>query len=461
MTVQKRVSASVSTHIPNQDKVKVEDAEFDVLNHQEPADILHDPEDLGDVSTHSDKEPKVGKVTKAKVATKAAITDKQLPDAGNTHVDNDVDPAAAYLEEESGMRVIDPGAGVTADAEPDEEEMVGDEDDEDLEASVDDEFGDLDTEDGPMVADAEDGDGMEEFEAPVEEVEPEAEPAPEMADFEAAPESTEDVSLLDVDQVPEADETDVQFATIANVIHAIRGNRIIASMGPMTAARNKLSDIYLKPQYLDVVEASIQQKGLRKGLVSAGFKLSKVRVSASKTVAKVIEAKVSASMSKKVEAMAKKEAALDQCLAIAAVGINRHFFKDTNNELKAALETELVHAGVQNGARIVRAMFAKHGVSYARSLLTLANKLSAMPEVVRNQYAEALDMTSDGDYEPEEDLDEVQSAADEDMEEFEPLPASVSAALRNPLRNNVGLLLAGGSKLTAASEILTGKKTLV
>ena len=106
-------------------------------------------------------------------------------------------------------------------------------------------------------------------------------------------------------------------------------------------------------------------------------------------------------------------------------------------------------------------MFAKHGVSYARSLLTLANKLSAMPEVVRNQYAEALDMTSDGDYEPEEDLDEVQSAADEDMEEFEPLPASVSAALRNPLRNNVGLLLAGGSKLTAASEILTGKKTLV
>ena len=81
-----------------------------------------------------------------------------------------------------------------------------------------------------------------------------------------------------------------------------------------------------------------------------------------------------------------------------------------------------------------------------------------MHEEVRNQYAEALDLTSDeGDYTPPADEGE---AIGEDTEEFEPIPASVSAALRSPIRKDVGMLLAG-AKTTAAVSILNGSQSLV
>jgi hypothetical protein len=83
-----------------------------------------------------------------------------------------------------------------------------------------------------------------------------------------------------------------------------------------------------------------------------------------------------------------------------------------------------------------------------------------MPEVVRNQYAEALDMTSEGDFEAEDEDQEIESVADEDMQEFEPFPTSVSAALNNPIRKDVGVLLAG-VKTTAALDILNGNKSLI
>lgn len=451
MTVKQRISAAVSTHVPNMDKVKAEDSEFSVNNSQKPAEMLYDVEDIESGSTHSDKEPKL-KVKKVA----AALHDKELPDDGSTHMPNDEDPANAYLEQESGMPVIDPGAPV---ASVEDEESMDDEFEDETQASLDDEFSDLDNE---IESDVDEE--MDEFEAePEVEAEMETddemqEPEEEVAEFEAEAAAHDDVSVLDIDQVPEQDESELQFATIANCVHVIRSNRIIASMGPRTAAKIGASDVYLTPQFQDVVMSGIEQKGIRKGLVQSGFVLSKVRVSASKTTAKVVEAKVTASLKKQMEASATKEKAMEQCLAIAAVGINRQFFKDAKNELKTALESELVHAGVRGGSRIVRAMFAQHGVSYARAILTLASKLSAMPEVVRNQYAEALDMTSDGDFEPEDQ--EVESVADEDMAEFEPFPSSVSAALHNPIRKDVGVLLAG-VKTTAALDILNGNKSLI
>ena len=144
-------------------------------------------------------------------------------------------------------------------------------------------------------------------------------------------------------------------------------------------------------------------------------------------------------------------------MAIAAVGINRRFFKDATNELKAGLETEFTRAGVRGASNIIRAMFAQYGVSYARSILTLANKLSEMPEAVRNQYASALDLTNDEDFEAEEPVEEE----GEEGEEFEPIPASVTAALNFPARRQVGALLKAGVKTTAAMSILSGDMSLV
>lgn len=449
MGIRQRVSAA-STHFPNTEKVKVEDSEFETLNHQE-AEMLIDPEDKTSGSTHSQETPKLKSV-------KASITDEEIKGPENTHIPNGEDPAAGYLEKEAGMPVaeVPASAGFASmfdDEGDDEFEKEYSAEEEAEEQNADAEFDDLAGED--IVADAE----FENFEAPEAEIhEDEETEVEETADFESD-DSDEDscVAVLDVDEVPEEDESELQFATIANSVHVIRSNRIIASMGPRTAAKAGVSDIYLSSQYQDVVASTIDAKGLRKGLIQAGFVLAKVKVTNSKVTARVVKAKVEAGVKNKVAALAAKDEALQQCLAIAAVGINRQFFKDSKNELKANLESELVNAGVRGGARIVRAMFAQYGVSYARSILTLANKLAEMPEVVRNQYAEALDMTSEGDFEPEEEI-ESDVDMEEDMEDFDPV--SVSAALHNPIRKDVGALLAG-VKTTAALDILNGSKPLV
>ena len=82
-----------------------------------------------------------------------------------------------------------------------------------------------------------------------------------------------------------------------------------------------------------------------------------------------------------------------------------------------------------------------------------------MPEEVRNQYASALDLTSDEDYEGEDDLEA--NVDDEEMEDMEDLPTTVSAALYTPLRRDRGALLSAGVKSSSAMAILAGNQSLV
>lgn len=451
MTQKHRVTSAAATHFPNKEKVVVGDSEFEVENHQE-LQMLIDPEDFEAGRTHSGND--IAFKGARKVPTTAALHDKELPTGGKiAQIDNDVDPSAGYLEKEAGMPVIN-NASVEEEEfddspEFEDDEVHADADEEFLEDEADDvnaEFEDL----PEMTAEFEDDAEMEPLEVESAEELPDPE-APAAFENESPAEA---IALVDADEVAEDSEEQCHFATVANVIHVIRSNRIIASMGAATAKRAGMSDVYLSSQFQDVVANAIETKGLRKGLVQSGFVLAKVKLSASKSASKVIEAKVQSALNKKIEAMAKKEQALEQSLAIAAVGINRRFFKDTNNELKASLEVEFTRAGVRGASNIIRAMFAQHGVSYARSILTLANKISDLPEEIRNQYASALDLTNEDDFEPE-------AEAETEEDDFEEIPASVTAALSSPARRDVGVLLKAGVKTTAALSILSGDQALV
>ena len=461
MTDKSRVHSAVSTH--SQSAVKVGDSEFDVENHQSDM-LLIDPEEVSNVSTHSADKPKFS----GKRPVKAALTDEQRPAGGRiAQIPNEVDPSIGYLEKEAGMPVIN-------NASMDEEEVD--------EENVDAEFEDLadlgvtgedsveaDTDDSEfddLTADLDDiddtDDDMDAVGGP--DVEMEVEDEVETAEVEDAPmafeqdDSSEDaVALVDADAMADDDVDDVAFATMANVVHVLKANRIIASMGPALARKVGMSDLYLSNQFQDVVSASMQQKGLRKGLVQSGFVLAKVKLAAaSKATAKVVKAKVEAQVNAKMEALARKDQTMEQCLAIAAVGINRRFFKNSENQLKASLETEFQRLGVRGAGNVIRAMFAQHGVSYAKSILTLANKISAMPEDVRNQYAEALDLTNDDDFDVAADMEDDES---DDMEDA--IPASVTAALVSPARRQTAALLKAGVSTNAAMSILSGDASLV
>lgn len=470
MTKKSRVISATSTH--SDGAVKQGSSESKVTNHQDDM-LLIDPDEVGGGNTHSGETPKVKGAKKA--PTTAAVRDEERPKGGRTaQIPNEVDPASGYLETEAGMPVIDNTVAAEVDDEVDTDEVEevdpGDDvgDDEELEAEFED-LGDLEGEEG-VEAEFDDGsdDGMDDLGAPdveaefedLDELEAADEGAEEPLPFEEDVADAENVSLLDADAVSDEDADDLMFAVTANVVHVIRSNRIIASMGPATARKIQMHDVYLSDQFQDVVQASVDSKGLRKGLVQSGFVLAKVKLAAaSKATTKAIEAKVSARITAKVEALNRKDEALEQSLAIAAVGINRRYFKDTPNELRAALETELQTAGVRGASRMVQAAFQAHGVDYAKAILTLARRLSAMPEEVRNQYAEALDLTSDEEFDVEAELDD-EDDFDEDAED---MPTSVSAALLSPSRRSspqtASLLKAGTN--SAAMSILTGDTPLV
>jgi hypothetical protein len=474
MTKKSRVLSATSTH--SDGAVKQGNSEFGVENHQDDM-MLIDPEETGAVNTHSDETPKTTGAKKAPV--KAALHDEERPKGGRiAQIPNEVDPAAGYLDKEAGMPVInnastdemdvDEFGEVDADLETDlesddTEDGFDDEvnsefedladlgDDSEVDADLSDEFDDGGDDMSPL------GEAMVEEETePTDAMEVDSEEAP--MDFEAEP-SADEVALLDVDSVDDTATDDVAFATVANVVHVLKANRIIASMGPASARKVGMSDLYTSDQFHDVVEASLQKKGLRKGLVQSGFVLAKVKITASsKATAKVVEAKVATQVNAKMKALASRDEALDQSLAIAAVGINRQYFKGTTNELKAALETQLTQMGVRGASRMIRAAFAEHGVSYAKAIVTLAKKISAMPEEVRDQYASALDMTNDEDF--DDGVDEELEAAEDDF--MEDMPSSVTAALsQTPYRRSVPALLQAGVKTTAAAAILSGDTSLV
>jgi len=445
---RKKVVGGASTHFNVLDDVKVPGFVSRALNHQSDMELLIDPQDDDNVRTHSTSEPVFKGSKRAPVA--AAIRDEERTGPLDVHgIDNDVDPSIGYLEKESGMEVIDVplyAADEEFEDEDSEDELNADEDefeaddefvDEEVESNVDDEFVDEEVESN---VDSEFGDLSIEADEGFEDI------------------GSDGVAIADADEIADqVDSEELQFATVANAVHVIRANRILASIGLANAKRAGIADVYLTPQYQDVVVANIEEKGLRKGLVQSGFVLAKVAINASKHTATAVKARVEAAVNNKLEVLAKQQKAMDQALAIAAVGINRRFFKDVSNDLKTNLEAELVQAGVRGGQNIVRAMFAQYGVSYAKSILTLANKIAAMPEEMRNQYADALDMTEDEDY---SDVDSVEADIEEDEEDFDPIPASVVAALNSPVRKSAALLTAG-VKSSSAMRILSGTQSLV
>ncbi len=287
---------------------------------------------------------------------------------------------------------------------------------------------------------------------------PEGEPT-EVEDEALSQEANVDeMDLMDVDGMDDDFDTGgMTTAAMGTMLHVIKANRIVASMNKKVAVRAGHSDMYLSDEFHEATMAECQAMGVRAGLKAMGFVLAKVNVAKSDTLNKRVNAKakqVTASIQRQAKA---SNDALGQCLAIAAVGINRQYFRDTRNELRAALEVELGAAGVRGASKLVRRVFASHGVDYAKAILTLANRLVGMPEEARNQFASALDMTSEGDFDTDSGLEasddgdgadmdgaddsfgmesepdfQVESDFEDDFEAEEPAPETIHAALASP-----------------------------
>lgn len=216
--------------------------------------------------------------------------------------------------------------------------------------------------------------------------------------------NVDDMNLMDVDGADDSAEN-MTTAAMGTVLHVIKANRIVASMTKKMAIKAGHGDHYLGDEFHEATMAECSTYGVRAGLKSMGFALAKVNVGRSDVLNKRVESRTKQVTASIKRSNAASNEALGQCLAIAAVGINRQYFKDTRNELRAALEVELGSAGVRNASKLVRRVFASHGVDYAKAILTLANRLVGMPEETRNAFASALDMTSEGDFDADSGIE--------------------------------------------------------
>lgn len=371
------------------------------------------------------------------------------------HMANDEDPAAGYLtadledledsEEDEGMD----GDGEEVDAEfEDDNEPAELEDDAGSTPQslleVDDGWN-PDEEEHPEIAaefDDVDGSGISDEEDDDDEIEATTKPVTAAADS---------MAIVDIDGTDDEGD-DVVFATIGTRVHAIKANRIVASIGKKLAVKAGHGDMYLSDEFQTVTEAEMSKHGLRAGLRKMGFALASVNVAGQDVLNKRVEAKANKVTAAIRRSTQSQQASLEQCLAIAAVGVTRGRFQDVENTLLTAMVSELQAAGVRGAGKLVRRVFANHGVDYSKSILTIANKLSSMPEQVRNSFAEALNMTTAGvdmdegvdesdelfgdsaspDFQSQfADADGETEFNDEFEDEFES-PETVQAALANP-----------------------------
>lgn len=491
-----KVQASTSTHFENETNAPASEDAGAMLNHQSPGTLI-DPEDDEGGNTHTpveaSKKPVVNAKKKAGTPVKAEFppgaADKFKKNAKDVagddedededeevdadlhgkddnckqdvgHIPNDVDPAAGYLtnaseeDDEEDEDVEDPDeidadfdgapASLSKGSNPQSVLEAGDDDWDDGEGDDSgssgggeggggDEFG---TDDAAFTN--MNGDDITD-DADQEEVD---EPATATAP------AGDEMPLCDIDAMND-DGDDVVFANTGTRLIALKGTRAIAHLSKKLAVKAGFDDVYLSDNFQDAVGVEMAKVGLRKGLVAMGFALAKVNVAKSEVLNKRVEAKVKTVTAAVRRSSQASTAKLEQCMAIAAVGINRKYFKDTENQLRAALESEMQAAGMRGASKMIQRVFAEHGVSYAKSMVTLANKLSEMTQAGRDAIAEALDMTDESDFEDNDDLfgdstsedfqaeqasgDDDSGFADEFDDELE-TPDTVQAALLRPAR---------------------------
>lgn len=247
------------------------------------------------------------------------------------------------------------------------------------------------------------------------------------------------------DEIAASDESDEEEIYIededaveASLVDIARGKtswvradrKILAFVGELCVATLNKSDTiqshaaFDKQPFMEAIEAHYNSFGLKKTLKEFSFKPHKIRVEHSSLLEDKIEEVVEQNRADVDTAVASWVSTFKQSLGIAATGLNKNFFQGKKHELKAKFFDELQSAGVRSPATIIDRVFASTSDDHHRTLLTLADEISAKPLEVRNSLAMAIGSANYVMAADEEDEDEV----DDSYEEV------VEASLEKPMR---------------------------
>lgn len=265
----------------------------------------------------------------------------------------------------------------------------------------------------------------------------------EEASDDAADETTddsqgdEDDSVVEMTDLVDEDEA-VEFVDVESKILAMIGDQVIATMAPdHENAATVQSKAFNKG-----FRHSIATQGLRKALVSAGFKPKRILVknvvaAATKRGAKDVARQVAAAESAKAQRFAK-------CLEIAtAGGMIGMFSKENAGVLHTELSKVLAAINVANPKKVAKTVLAKALAQHNKAIVTVATDLMKRKDDVLSSYQEQIASMGGiivAEAEDDEDEDENVDSVDE--------TDTVESRLSNPMRQSTKIR----SKETASTK---------
>lgn len=249
----------------------------------------------------------------------------------------------------------------------------------------------------------------------------------------------------------------------ANSIHIFAGSHCIAT----ATAEKRNAKVFGTERHLDLIQASLDEKGLATTMTEFNFAPSKLKITASKKL-KVAVANVQTDAKARLDAKLKAQAnVMAQSLEIASLGFTRDVYSnEVANPLKDAFYSTLTSLGVDHVTASVKVqkIFADAGDEYAEVLLAKAQEIASMSDIARTQLSQTFASMSV----PTPDFTAVQAEA-----ENEAVVASTQAdsyfnetdngRLDNPMRPSTTASISrprGGANAQLTGSALFSRATL-
>lgn len=171
--------------------------------------------------------------------------------------------------------------------------------------------------------------------------------------------------------------------------YAIANNAPVA-VATMHSVGAEKAGMFTTDAFRKGTEMLMTQMGVAEGLMGMGFKSMKMRLPVKNIVASHV---ATATASVKTEADGRVNSIAEDvraALATAAVGINKGFFSNLSNPIKAQLYEVLSAAGVKSAEVLIDNAFDAASDDYHRTLLMKAFDLMGKPVEARNEISQAV-----------------------------------------------------------------------
>ena len=206
-------------------------------------------------------------------------------------------------------------------------------------------------------------------------------------------EDTEDVDAMADVEDEESDSANLDVSYSSSVAGQARWTAFFKGVPVAMASKSsagKNADIFDTPSFGHAALATAKAVGVRKALSELGFEPIRHKVSVSREVRRLVDAQVAeARESLSAEQQQYKDRFL-AALASAAIGLNRGFFAEKKNPIKATLWNAMSSAGIRNPESLIDSAFRSHSDAYHKTLFELASDLVSKSFDVQESISKAI-----------------------------------------------------------------------